>query len=176
MFGFGKSMDDNARDFGKEYDFVQLTSVAYVKAWFDQIFETPPYNELYKDNPELSQSLAFEVVKYLSGQDLDKDTPKEKNETYHLARKHAEKWADDVMKMDKDFCELRVQTLRLDLIFKSYQQGTDFYKTEAGKRIMDILQKYGKLIPEEPSPKKYTKLIKTKWVPWYEYAKSKSLV
>ena len=177
MFGFGKGIEDNIKDFVKEYDIVQYISTEYLRIWFDQIFETPEYKELYADMPELSKELAIEVVKYLGAQDLNKDVPSwEPTPSYELAKKHAIKWADDVMDRDNDFSELRVQTLRFQLIYSSYNQGIGFKDTSQGVRTMEILKKYGGRVPEEPTPKKFTILIKEKWIPWLKYAEEQGLI
>ena len=124
--------------------------------------------------------MAVEVMKYLSAQDPEEnkkmkyDSNVEK-ETFEMARKHAEKWADDAMNRDKDFCELRVQTLRLDMIYCQYAHGLEYMHTERGKRIGNLLNKYGALIPEQPDPKKYSKMIKN-WIVWGESAKKKGLL
>lgn len=168
MFKFRKSIHDNIQDFEVEYASAQYISTQYLTLWFKSIFETPEYKTAFNDIEKMYKLMAIEVVKYLSGQDPNIDSWNKEEysqEAYLLAKKNAEKWADDVMNQDRDFCELRVQTLRLDYIYSRYSQGDDYLATDKAKRIQSLILKYGSFIPEEPNPKQYSKIIK-KWILW----------
>lgn len=168
LFG-KKNIYDNIKDFESEYKAVQIISVQYLTLRLKQIFETPEYQKVFADEVKLPEALAIEIVKYLSAQDPEEtvDHGNDK-EVFAMAKTHAVKWADDIMNQDPNFCELRVQTLRLDLIYNNHQRQQDnSYKSPRDKRVLALLNKYGPLVPEEPDPNKYSKLV-SKWIAWSE--------
>lgn len=175
MFG-RKTIVDNAKDFSKEFPAVQIISVQYLTVWFKQVFETPEYKEMFADMPTLPEALATEIVKYLSAQDPEEDVEHEEAEVFAMAKKHVHKWTDDVMERDHDFCELRVQTLRLDMIYAQYAKGvSEWMESQKGKRVSELLNKYGHLVPEQPDPKTYSKMVKN-WIVWAENARKQGLI
>ncbi len=172
MFGIfkRKTIKDNMNDFDAEYSVAKLSSVKYLEIWFAQVFALPEWKEAFHDNPNISQAMAVEVLKLLFGDVAGKEDPEyTKSEEASLAKKHAPKWADDVMRQDKDFCELVVQTLRLEFIYESHVNGTDWHeKSKHGQKIYNTISTYGGLVQEAPTPETYTKLI-SKWIAWGQY-------
>lgn len=72
------------------------------------------------------------------------------------------------MKHDTDFCELIIQTIRLEMIYNQYFQGVNWItNTEKGKKISEILSRYGNLISKVPDPDQYSKLIQV-WTLWQD--------
>lgn len=177
MFGFKKkTIVDNIKDFQRDFKVTQLVSYQYLLVWFKQVFSTPEYKSIFADKPKMPQALAAEIIKYLSAQDpIEIVDYGEETESMQMAKKHVQKWSDDVMERDKDFAKLRIMTLRLDMIYSQYVTGTKYMNTPRGKRIGDLLMKYGHLDHEEPSPEKYSKLL-AKWIIWGDAARKKGLL
>lgn len=111
--------------------------------------------------------MAAEVMRYLwclneprSQKEIDD------NEEAAMAKNHAEKWADNMMNTDKEFCEFIIVTLRMDTVFNHYFNGMDWHlKDPRGKKVHQIIMKYGDKIATPPDPKEYKKIIKM-WMRW----------
>ena len=165
-----KTITDNAKDFEVQYDIAKIIIFKYLDIWFKQTFSTPKWKEIFADKPEMSTTLAVEVMRYLLA--LEDKREISDDETL-LAKKHAKKWADDVMNMDKGFCHFVVQTLRMESIFNRLSKGSDWlFKDPRGKKVFELVMKYGGKVEESPNPKKYNKLIK-KWMSWSDIVDKK---
>lgn len=176
MFNFfrKKTISDNAKDFETQYKITKIIIFNYLEIWFKQIFSTPEWKEIFADKPNMHTTMSAEVMRFLLALNDDRTLDGlEDREEVILAKKHAVKWADDAMIQDRDFCELVVQTLRMELIFQQYINGSNWpLENPRGKKVHEILMKYGKEVPETPDPKKYEKLI-NKWMLWDEITKKK---
>jgi hypothetical protein len=171
MSWFKKTIIDDAKDFEKQYEIAKILIFNYLESWFKQIFSTPEYKEAFADKPTINTVMAAEVMRLLLV--LDDTRKEESNDETILAKKHAEKWANDVLSQDKDFCELVIQTLRMDIVFNQFTNGTKWLlENPRGKRISEILMKFGGKVTETPNPKKYDKLLK-KWMARDEITKKK---
>jgi len=171
-----KSIKDNAKDFVKQAEIIPKLYLYYLAIWFKQIFESPDFIEKgFKKDFYLV--LAAQVSKYLMGNDIHKtesENAKQKLQI-EMANKHVEKWADDVMNKDNQFCEFVVQTLRMQFIFTAYFKGTEEALKIESNRVNTLLQKYGGMIPVEPTPTYYTKLFQ-KFLRWYATVKEEGLI
>lgn len=174
MFNFfkRKTITDNAKDFEMQCKVAKIIIFQYLEIWFKQIFEKPDWKELFIDKPDMHETMAAEVMRYLLALDDNRGSEELKKASI-MAKEHAEKWADDVMSQDKDFCELVIQTLRMEMFF--CELGSNFkwrFENPQGIRMQEILMKYGDSVPESIDPKKYDKLIK-KWIAWGYWIDSK---
>lgn len=177
MFNFfkRKSIVDNAKDFETQYKVAKIIIFKYLDIWFEQIFGSPDYQKIFGET-DLHTTLAAQVENYLFGENLDevisKVTPEVKRKILQV-KNHIPKWADDAMNRDKDFCELVIQTIRMDMVFRQYASDSKWlFENPRGKRIQEILTKYGGDVSESPDPKKYDKLLR-KWMMWDEMIEQK---
>ena len=173
-----RTIVDDAKDFEPQYRAAQILLFQYLKVWFKQCFADPALSGVgYPD--DMNVTMAARVTSYLLGRDKDfisGEIDPEKIEQIKMANRHVEKWGDDSMTKDKEICEFVVQTLRMDGIFKAYYMGTKEYNSSPeGKRVFDLLMKYGGKVPTAPDPNSYTRLIR-KWMIWSESAKSKGIL
>lgn len=167
-----KTITDDAKDFDNQYKIAKILIFNYLEIWFKQIFSMPEYKEAFANKLTINTSMAAEVMRFLLV--LGDTKTEENNDEIIMAKKHAEKWANDALSQDKDFCELVIQTLRMDIIFNQSTNGTKWLLEDPrGKKISEILTKFGGKVTETPDPKKYDKLLK-KWMLWDEITKKKS--
>lgn len=170
-----KTIIDNAKDFEKQYKAAKIIIFKYLEVWFKQIFETPEYKAIF-GNGDLYVTLAAQVENYLFGEDLDEVVKRVDNKVKDQIlqiKKHVPKWADDAMNRDKDFSEFVIQTIRMDMIFHQYLDGEKWlFEDPRGKRVSEVLMKYGGNVTENPDPKKYDKLLR-KWIMWSDISDKK---
>lgn len=96
---------------------------------------------------------------------MQKVSPEIKEEIIRI-KDYIPKWTDNVMNEDKDFCKFIIQTVRMNMIFRQYESDCKWLsETSDGKRISEILTRYGGKVSESPDPKTYKKLLK-KWMDW----------
>ena len=166
-----KTITEDAEDFENQYKIAKILIFNYLEIWFKQIFSTPEYKEAFADKPTMHTSMAAEAMRLLLA--LDDTKKEESSDETILAKKHAEKWANDALSQNKDFSELVIQTLRMDIVFNQFTNGTKWlFENPRGKKISEILAKFGSKVIETPDPKKYDKLLK-KWMAWDEITKKK---
>ena len=168
MFNFfkKKTIVDDAKAFENQYKIAEIIIFKYLEIWFKQIFSTPEWKEIFADKPNMYKDMAAEVMRHLLALDDSRNPEKLEDEATTVAKKHAEKWSDDVMNMDKEFCNFIVQTLRMDSVFNQYYNGSDWPLNDPrGKKVFEILMKYGGKITNVPDPQKYEKLLE-KWMLW----------
>lgn len=170
-----KTIVDNAKDFETQYKIAKIIIFKYLKIWFKQIFESPDYKKIFGET-DLYTTFAAQVENYLFGEDLEevnKKVSQEIREKILQVKGHIPKWADDAMNRDKDFCEFIIQTIRMDMVFHQYASDSKWlFEGSRGKRISEILTKYGGSISESPDPKRYDKLLH-KWMMWDELIEQK---
>lgn len=168
-----KTIADDAKDFENQYKIAKILIFNYLEIWFKQIFATPDFKEAFADKPTIHTAMAAEVMSLLLV--LNNTEKVENNDESVLAKKHAEKWASDVLSQDRDFCELIIQTLRMDVVFNQFVNGTKWLlEDQRGKKISEVLTKFGGKVTETPNPKKYDKLLK-KWMARNEITKNETL-
>jgi len=168
MFNFfrRKTIIDNAKDFEDQYKIAKIIIFEYLYVWFEQIFATPEWKNIFADKPNMHRAMAAEVMRYLLALEDARNNQELQDETIILAKKYAEKWADDAMNRDKDFRDFVICTLRMDSVFNQYFNGTDWPLNDPrGKKVFGIMMKYGGEVKESPDPKKYEKLLR-KWMLW----------
>lgn len=166
-----KTIADDAKDFENQYKIAKILIFNYLEIWFKQIFATPDFKEAFADKPTIHTAMAAEVMCLLLV--IDNIENVENNDEVVLAKKHAEKWASDVLSQDKDFRELVIQTLRMDVVFNQFVNGAKWLsEDQRGKKISEVLTKFGGKVTETPDPKKYDTLLK-KWMAWDEITKKK---
>lgn len=168
MFNFfKKSIEDNAKDFETQYKIAKIIIFKYLDIWFKQIFSTPEWKEIFSDKPKMHTAMAAEVMRnILALNDTRNSEELKNNEATTMAKKYVMKWSDDVMNMDKDFCDFVIQTLQMDSVFNQYFNSSDWpFNDPRGKKVFEIIMKYSGKVPESPDPKKYKKLLK-KWMSW----------
>lgn len=168
MFNFfkKKTIVDNAKDFEDQYKIAKIIIFKYLDIWFEQIFATPEWKDIFADKPDMHTTMAAEVMRYLLALEDTRNDQELQNEAVTMAKKHAEKWSDDAMNRDRDFCDFVIQTLRMDSVFNQYFNGTDWaFNDPRGKKVFDIIMKHGGKVKESPDPKKYEKLLR-KWMLW----------
>lgn len=169
-----KTIVADAKEFESQYEIAKRLIFKYLEVWFQQIFSNPKWKDIFTGKPNMHIDLAAEVLRNLLSLDETRSLD-ELNETVILAKKHASKWSDDVMNMDKEFCEFVIQTIRMDMIFHQYLDGEKWlFENPRGKRVSEILTRYGGKVPESPSPKKYQKILK-KFMQWNEITEKKDL-
>jgi len=166
-----KTIADDAKDFENQYKIAKILIFNYLEIWFKQIFATPDFKEVFANKPTIHTAMAVEVMRLLLV--IDNTEKIETNDESVLAKKHAEKWASDVLSQDRDFRELVIQTLRMDVVFNQFVNGTRWLlEDQRGKKISEVLTKFGSKVTGTPNPKKYDKLLK-KWMAWDEVTKKK---
>ena len=166
MFNFlkKKTMVDDVKDFEKQYKIAKIVIFKYLDLWFNQIFAIPEYKEKFADKPTMHTTLATEVMRYLLV--LENEDQSSNSEELALAQKHSEKWATDAMDHDKDFRELVIQTLRMDIIYNQFANGVSWLKDNSrGKKISELLNMFGSKVPKSSNTKSYKQLI-DKWMVW----------
>lgn len=165
-------MDELANDFyAMYYQFAITTAVRYLSLWFEQVFSAPEYKKLFKGWDNVVYQMAVATVSSLLG-GMENKSP---DENYKRAQKFAPKWADDIMRRDKDFCELIVQTARFDNIYQTYLEGDDWYeRKDGGKITRETLRKYGGKVPQTPNPESYENLLK-QWLTWSNEADKRAI-
>lgn len=166
-FSKNNNIVDNVKEFQTQYSIAKIIAFKYLKLWFKQIFDLPDWREKFLDKPHMSTEMSAEVLRYLFGDEDNRnsDILEQKDET-EMAKRHAEKWADDCLSRDADFRNLVIQTIRLDAIYHQYIEGVDWYKNNPkGIRISRLLEKYGGSVEESTDPERYIILI-NRWKIW----------
>ncbi len=160
-----KTIVDNAKEFQEQYKIANICIFKYLKNWLNQVNLTTVIAGLSMREPELREEIAFGMFGHLLGKDNvdDKEKDSDSNETEKI-KNLSVKLADEIMNNDKDFCEIVVQTLRMELIFCQYSASLGNNKLSNKIAInMNLLERYGELVKESPDPDSYTRLI-TKWM------------
>lgn len=162
-----KNIIDEVKEFQGQYPIAKIIIFKYLEMWFKRCLNQPDWKEGFKDKPKMHIHLASEVERYLFGDDDNRDINRlENKEEVEMAKRHAPKWADDAMNRDKRLCEFITQTLRMDALFHQFFEGPDWIsKNPRGKKVCEILLKYGGKVEECPSPKIYKRLMR-KWMLW----------
>lgn len=164
-----KTITDNAKDFQTQFSIAKIIMFEYLETWYKQVFQLADWKEIFANKPEIHTTLAAEVLRYLFGDSDNRNLDNKKNkdqEEILLAKKHAIKWADDAMEKDAYFCEFVIQTLRMEMVFQQYfSKGTWLFEDERGKRVNQIVMKYGNKVINAPDPNKYTELLAL-WMSW----------
>lgn len=157
-------MIDDVEEFDQQYKIAKIVIFKYLELWFGQIFASPEYKDKFADKPTMHTTMAAEVMRYLLV--LENENQSNDSEELALAQKHSEKWASDAIDHDKDFCELIIQTLRMDIVYNQFVNGDNWLKESGrGKKISELLNKFGGKISKYPDPKTYERLI-AKWMTW----------
>lgn len=169
MFNFfRKTIADDAEEFNEQFNICKLVVFTYLEYSFRGHLEKEDFKSAVPDGIGES-TLAAEVLKYLlpignhkTSPDIEKLSDGERT----LIKHNIPGWADHIMQ-GADFSKLIIQTLRMYLVFKlADEKDSDWlFNSEEGKKIGDLLQKYGHIDLDVPNPKAYSKKIK-EWVKW----------
>ncbi|MFA6492662.1 MAG: hypothetical protein WCV58_00780 [Patescibacteria group bacterium] len=150
-----RTIIDDAKDFETQLQTVKI--ILFKKA--------ENYFESKIDDKELAGVAIGKVVCYLTGEDLDANTPEATEFTIEEGIKIKNDipgLADGFMKSDKIIRELTVYTLRMRSVIVGYifkSKGLDFFDSQEFERMNEVLQKYGAEFPEEVSPKFYAEIV-----------------
>lgn len=169
MFNFfRKTIVEEAKEFDEQLSICRMVVFEYLEYFFKGQLEKEDFKSAIPVGIGKS-TLAAEVLKYLlpiRNDGVSPDIEKLSNEKKELIIHNIPGWADHIMR-GADFAKLIIQTLRMHLTFKSYSEGNNEWlsHTEEGKKIGDLLQKYGHIDLDVPNPKAYSKKIK-EWMRW----------
>ena len=160
---FRKTIADEAEEFNEQFNICKLVVFSYLEYSFKGHLEKKDFKSVIPEGIGES-TLAAEVLKYLLPIGNNKTSPDIERlqiEERELIKHNTPGWADHIMQ-GADFAKLIVQTLRMYIVFKSYdEKGNDWlFNTEEGKKISDLLQKYEHIDLDVPDPKMYQKKIK----------------
>lgn len=155
MGWFKRTIVDDAKDFETRLRVVKV--LLYKKAC--------SYFESQVEDKELAGVYAARVVCYLTGEDLEANTPEATEQAIEEGRKIKDKipeLADGFMKLDKEIRELVIYTLRMRAVIVGYifsRKSSEFIGSPEYDRLQQVLQKYGAEFPREANPKMYTELV-----------------
>lgn len=152
---FSDSMESLAKEFPNQIGTVKL-------AFYKHLERALP-NDISKRDTEILEVANAQVINLLTGEEVWTIAPQSlrdtdidyKREILPLINGRAEL----LMSSDRSLRELIVATLRMRLVLNQYSKGIDFIDTQEGKRITELLDRYGGEFAKF-EPKYYRKLIR----------------